>query len=324
MSANSAILERILESIEGLRTDVAELKTDVAELKTDVAELKTDVAELKTNVAILKKDLYKLTHEFNAYTKHESTTQEMVDVNKFLRAWENSNITPAHIFPLREFFRAANNSLLTDLDGCVLIGQPTYQAYIIESKHVLTVDDLLEKLGQFCEILDLLTSLRTEGKTWLRNQSNKFQTMVEKYDLERFPKNVYFMFAADSMTKDMQNYIQKINSGERQQNQIQQIARFKESDLYNQIQQSNVPTWVKENLAKATSVKMILQAITPSSAGLQDVKEEIMGMLTDTDPCFKQLQGRLGIMCLETVVWPTGNKTLSGMSGGKGKTKRCK
>jgi hypothetical protein len=69
---------------------------------------------------------------------------------------------------------------------------------------------------------------------------------------------------------------------------------------------------------------MILQAITPSSAGLQDVKEEIMGMLTDTDPCFKQLQGRLGIMCLDTVVWPTGNKTMSGMSGGKRKTKRCK
>ena len=307
-SANSAILTQILNSIHALQTDVSALKTDVVALKTDVSGIKKELGDLK--------------HEFHAYIKREGIIQESVDVNKFLRAWENEHITPAYVSPFRDFFRASNNSLLTDLDGCVLIGKPAHSVYIIESKHAFTVDELLKKLTQFCIMLDILNSLQTKGTDWLVKQSSEFQAMVAKHDLIHFPKNIYFMFASDSMSKTMQTYITKINSGTVERNELQQVRQFQSSELFERIQlSSDVPTWAKERLTKANSVNNIYKIITITNAKLDDYKEEIMTMFPETDPCFKQLQGRLGILCLDQVVWPTGSAS-SIHKGGKRKTRR--
>jgi len=306
-SANSAILTQILGAIHALRSDVGALKTDVGALKTDVSGIKKELSDLK--------------HEFHAYTKREGIIQESIDINKFLRAWENEHITPAYVSPFRDFFRDSNNSLLTDLDGCVLIGKPAHSVYIIESKHALTVDELLKKLTQFCEISDTLESLHTKGVEWLNKQSSEFQTMVAKHDLLNFPKDIYFMFASDSMSVEMRGYITKINSGELERNQLQQVRQFQSSELFERIQASaDVPPWAKERLVKANSVNAIFKIITITSAKLEDFKEEIMTMFPKSDPCFKQLQGRLGILCLDIVVWPTGSR--SSYKGGKGKTRK--
>lgn len=48
---------------------------------------------------------------------------------------------------------------------------------------------------------------------WLEKQSYEFQAMGEKHDLVNFPKDISFMIASDSMSKDMQAYIVKINNG---------------------------------------------------------------------------------------------------------------
>jgi hypothetical protein len=299
-SANSAILEQILSSIQVLQADVSALKTDVSGIKKELGDLK---------------------HEFHAYIKREGLIQESIDINKFLHAWENEHITPAYVSLFRDFFRASNGSLLTDLDGCVLIGKPAHSVYIIESKHAFTVDELLKKLTQFCTMLDILESLHTKGTEWLVKQSSEFQTMVAKHDLIHFPKDIYFMFASDSMSKTMQSYITKINSGMVERNELQQVRQFQSSELFERIQlSSDVPIWAKERLKKANSVNAIIKIITNISAKLEDYKEAMMTMFPESDPCFKQLQGRLGILCLDVVVWPTGSSSLH--KGGKRKTRR--
>ena len=146
-STNSAILKEILTRIESLDNSVSSLRTDVTSLRTDVNDLKIDMSGVKKELADLK-------HEFNAYTKREGRTQELIDVNRFLRAWNDYSIIPAYKSQFREFYRSTDNSLLTDLDGCVIMGKnpaeimkngtvkigekyPAEIAYIIESKHAL-------------------------------------------------------------------------------------------------------------------------------------------------------------------------------------------
>jgi hypothetical protein len=324
-STNTAILEKILLKIEGLDDSVQSLRSDVTSLRSDVTSLRSDVTSLQTDMKMVKKKLDNLDHEFHAYTHREGRTQELIDANKFLHAWEEHSLIPAYISPFRYFFRASEDSLLTDLDGCVFINQPADMAYIIESKHAFTVDELLQKLTQFCEIIDTLKTLQSmDGSEWLANQSPKFQTMVATHDLLHFPTDIYFMIASDDMPKVMQEYIQKINKGETERNEKQQVARFHESELYTQIQQSiEIPAWVKNKLATAYSIKPINQLIAQPSSKLQGYKDKIHTMFSKTDPCFKQLQGRIGIMCLDLVIWPNGEKSLPGLyRGGKRKTRR--
>lgn len=303
-SANTAILKEILAKIEGLDNSVSSLRNDVSGIKKELADLK---------------------HEFHAYTKREGLTQELIDVNRFIRAWRDYSITPAYRSQFREFYRSTENSLLTDLDGCIFIGDPAEIAYIIESKHALDVDELLKKLGQFCEILNTLRLLQSnEGPKWLENQSSKFREMVATHNLLNFPKDIYFMFASDSMSNDMQEYIQKINKGERKRNEMQQVSLFRESEIFKYIQESDkIPTWIKEQLAKAGSVNAITKIINNPKSNLHDIKDKINALFPDTDPCFEQLQGRLGILCLDQLVWPTGDTSLPGLRrGGRRKTKR--
>jgi phage shock protein A len=313
--------------VAALKTDVSALKTDVAALKTDVAALKTDVAALKTDMSDVKKELGDLKHEYHAYTKREGDIQECVDVNKFIHAWEKEQITPAYVFPLRNFFRANINSLLTDLDGCVLIGEGelAHSAYIIESKHGLTVEELLRKLNQFCEIINTVSALHDGGQEWLEKQSYEFQAMVAKHDLFKFPKEIYFMIASDSMSKNMQAYIIKINNGVTKRNELQQVILFQGSELFERIQTSKIiPRWVKERLAVAKSINTVLKIVSSPTAYLKDYEKEIQAMFPETDPCFTKLQGRLGILCLDLVVWPTGDRLLSASHrGGKRKTRKA-
>jgi uncharacterized coiled-coil DUF342 family protein len=317
-SPNTAILKEILAKIEGLGASVSSLRNDVNSLRNDVNDLKKDMSGVKKELADLK-------HEFNAYTKREGRTQESIDVKRFFRAWNEYSIIPAYKSQFREFYRSSENSLLTDLDGCVFIGDPAEIAYIIESKHALDVDQLLKKLGQFCEILDTLRLLQSnDGPTWLKNQSSKFREMVATHNLLHFPKDIYFIFASDSISNDMQEYIQKINKGERRRNEMQKISLFRESEIYNYIQESDkIPAWIKEQLAKAGSVHAITKIINNPKSELHDIKDKISALFPDTDPCFEQLQGRLGILCLDQLVWPTGDTALPGLRrGGRRKTKR--
>lgn len=304
-SPNGAILKEILAKIEGLDSSISSLRNDISGVKKELSNLK---------------------HEFNAFTKRVGRTQESIDVNRFLRAWNEYSILPAYKSQFREFYRSTDNSLLTDLDGCVLIGgDPAEIAYIIESKHSLDVNELLKKLRQFCEILDTLTLLQSNGGlTWLENQSSTFREMVATQNLLNFPKDIYFMFASDSMSKDMQEYIQKINKGERKRNEMQQVTLFRESEIYKYIQESDkIPVWVKEQLAKSGSVNAIAKIINNPRSNLHDIKDKIHALFSETDPCFEKLQGRLGILCLDQLVWPTGDTALPGLRrGGRRKTKR--
>lgn len=122
-SANSAILKEILTKIESLDSSVSSLRADVTSLRTDVTSLRTDVNDLKMDMSGVKKELADLKHEFNAYTKREGRTQELIDINRFLRAWNDYSIIPAYKSQFRNFYRSTENSLLTDLDGCVIMGK---------------------------------------------------------------------------------------------------------------------------------------------------------------------------------------------------------
>ena len=314
MSTNGPVLQLILEKLNGMDKRLVNIETDVGVLKTDVGVLKTDVNNLQDRMGSVE-----------AYIKKESNIQEETDVQQFIRASERHTITPASVFPLKTFYNE-NSTLLTDIDGCVVVGD---EAYIIESKHALKQDEIPYKLRQFCKIQTILDDIRNDRIKLVQNTN--FNTMVQ--NLKYLPQNLYFIFASDSMDEKMRKYIMKYNTGKIPEEELL-FHVFKKSSIYSEIDKSStVQKWVKIKLENAKSYNKILEIVNTDAAGLGVFKNKILEQFDTKNPCLPTLVGKLGILHLGEVTWPWFNKeeTLLNVnvngytrSGGKRKTKRSK
>lgn len=77
-------------------------------------------------------------------------------------------------------------------------------------------------------------------------------------------------------------------------------------------------------LAVAKSINTVLKIVASPTAYLKDYEKEIQAMFPEAGPCFTKLQGHLGILCLDLIIWPTGDRLLSASHrGGKRKTRKA-
>lgn len=268
MSSNTVILEKILERLTGIETDIGTLKKQMSSV--------------------------------HSYMKTESAIQEASDVQKFIKALGEFQSMPTEVFPLKNLYRP-DDSLLTDIDGCVIAGYSNKRAYIIESKHFLTTESLRLKLKQFCIIESMLKQIHNNEIHSVPD--TKYHNMVNI--LKSFPQNIQLIFASDSMGEKMREYIININTGKININDSILVESFQESALYKDIFESlTVKNWAKNKLRKATLPKHVLILTENEASGLGEFKEFIREHFNSSDPCFSDLIGKIGIMHLGKVLWP--------------------
>jgi hypothetical protein len=276
-SPNDPILQQILDKLSGIDTRLENLETKVGNLESQMTSV-------------------------NAYIRTEASIQEAVDTQKFMSACDTHTMIPAKVFNIKEFYNT-DNTYLTDIDGCVLLGD---EAYIIESKHALKPIELRQKLRQFCTIESILQDIRSNKTP--RVKGTQFDTMAAK--LESFPEKVYLIFSSDSMNASMRKFIMAVNEGNTNAEDKSLVDVFKESPLYAAIQaSSDVEDWAKKELEKATQSSKILDITNIPKARFELFQSRIREHFDVHDPCFPSLVGKIGILHLGKVTWPQMNKT---------------
>jgi hypothetical protein len=279
-SSNGPILELILQKLVGIEKDVSGVKWEIEKIN-------------------------KRLNSIDSYIKTQSDIQESIDAQKFITIC-NSNypsMSP-RIFPLKLFYNP-DNTLLTDIDGCVVTGSgDTASAYIIESKHAITHEEIRNKIRQFCKIEQIVNNIHPIIDESI--PKTKYNEMIKT--LNDLPKRIYLIFSSDAMDDETRNYILNINSGKTKIDERSMVDSFKSSDLYKSLMNSSdIKDWVKINLRNITHMDKLINLINNKHSGLESFKSEIMAHKNSEDVCVSSLSGKIGIMHLGSITWPENN-----------------
>ena len=195
-----------------IKADIVEMKADIVEMKADIVEMKADILNLNDKV----KNLTKQVKDLNDYRKRNNNSIE-IEVTKsvfeILKEDEKSLyiIDVSTIFPKK--YMNENNSIFIEINGLILgtndreyaskynksllprinknrntynisnnLSEKIYKLYIIEGKHNITKNKVIDKYDKFNKFRTFLTNIRTNPHIF----SEKFKKFINKFQLELF------------------------------------------------------------------------------------------------------------------------------------------
>ena len=226
-SPNAQILNKILDKIDSMDKRMSTFELAFVNLNTNLA---IKFKEISGNFDKINERIAGIDTKLNLYIQNESEKQELIaTINIQNKLKEISITSQIDIFPLKYFYEPNNNDMLTDLDGCITykLTQKSLQhqnghvkniiedkVFIIETKHNFTKMLFDKKIEQFCKILDAFKIIKNKSK--MKNIQNSiknnkvntnFLNMVDKYNLQNFPDNIYFIFSSDVLTYDQKKFL---------------------------------------------------------------------------------------------------------------------
>jgi len=226
-SPNAPILHKILDKIDAMDKRMSTFELAFVNLNTNLAikfkeisenfdKINEKFKEISGNFDKINERITGIDTKLNLYIQNESDKQELIATINIQNKLKEMAITAKiDIFPLKYFYVPNNNDMLTDLDGCITykLTQQSLQhqneqfkniiqdkVFIIEAKHNFTKMLFDKKIEQFCKILNTFNIIKSKNKMKnIRNsmKNNKVNTnfldMVDKYNLQDFPDNIYFI-----------------------------------------------------------------------------------------------------------------------------------
>jgi hypothetical protein len=199
------------------------------ELTTQLKPIYIKLNDLDIRLVKVETKLNKLETSFNGYVKKEGDIYEL-KINDIFDRHLNDNNKLYKELHIGNFY--SPTKLITDLDGLFIVNYlppinnplkkrnivnqfTDVKIIIIESKHDLDKSKIDNKLQQIFEIQETLVmsnnsqTARLDYKIMLTN--NDFKTLKSYYNHTN--NNIYIYFAAENITKNLEDYIQKISDG---------------------------------------------------------------------------------------------------------------
>jgi hypothetical protein len=332
---NSIILNKILNEITVLRSDVVSIKTDIVKIKSDVSNI-----EFKLN---------DLTKNYNDYTKKEADIQEHKHRNFIMNLLKYNNTAPTIIEVGIKKFYNKSNAEITEFDGCVYISsrQPYniniqnrlkssgilhipspeklakhHTLIIIESKHSGNKHKVDTKMKQMKKIYDLLKSLDT-----LENTTIFFQNFMTSFlntcniTLNELPMNIDLIFSSDDISPYLRDYIIAINRGITEEEYIYHCSIMFKNDKYVSnivdmiCEQNNTKEGIKTS-TKIALARAYADKLSPNIQTIITLFEEVPKKYKHTDitmyftqynvlePYFKFMKNAIGICQFNKATFP--------------------
>jgi hypothetical protein len=229
-SPNAPILNKILNELQGFKTEMREFKTEMYEFRDDFYKFKKEMGGFKENMDIFKKDMYVFRDNAVYNRKFISICQERSDAEYFRNYMEryHGSLTIER-WAFADFYDK-NGEIVTDIDGCITANTIPVQPVIapgfknnsqqikssrnaiffIESKNSLDKVNFDVKIYQYNKILSILKNSKAAN---LNNStvSDEYKKMIDSYPLKYKPNEIYFILAATDISLQMRLFIQSIN-----------------------------------------------------------------------------------------------------------------
>ena len=343
-SPNAPILHKILDKIDAMDKRMSTFELAFVNLNTN---LDTKFKEISGNFDKINERIAGIDTKLNLYIQNESEKQELIaTINIQNKLKEISITSQIDIFPLKYFYEPNNNDMLTDLDGCITykLTQKSLQhqnghvkniiedkVFIIETKHNFTKMLFDKKIEQFCKILDAFKIIKNKSK--MKNIQNSiknnkvntnFLNMVDKYNLQNFPDNIYFIFSSDVLTYDQKKFLSALNKGELNEEIYNKylVEYIKTHKIMNDIRNdSKAKNNIKNKLLNFQSLNELIDIFKINNNITGFEKEEKYSIIkykdtfnnlilpyNDVKDCYDILKGKIGYIDNNVLILPLDSK----------------
>ena len=218
--------DKIHEEFKKIHEEFTKIHTKIDGLNT---KFDTKIDSLKSDVATLVD-----------WQKKLADASEIITNNFFEEEFRTA--LPAYNLqkiPIAQFYTKTSTVPLTDFDGCFITSSasvPTGKALTadmkkikkkllplknnarsgIDNSHVIIIEKKLtidkrhvdDKIEMYKQIRQAI-----RDSVDLSGASDKFKNMVQTHGLDKFSEDIIFLFACDSMSSNIINYISSINEG---------------------------------------------------------------------------------------------------------------
>ncbi len=242
---NTQKLDLILLKISGIDDRLCKLEKDVLDIKTDIKDLKIKVADLTIKVA----DLTIKVADLTGYRERNNKSIEIETSKSYIKELQETNQSLIYInleglFPktiedfsgnkIIEFdglilgtndrvFASKYNSRYKNREDVLFNISPEknkkyiYKLFIIEAKHKINKEKILDKYKKFKNFKFFLSKIR-EGYSYITdiegyntNKFEKFKMKIEKMNLTLFePENIFLVFGTPVWNAGSSNELEKI------------------------------------------------------------------------------------------------------------------
>jgi hypothetical protein len=196
---------------------ITQLETKINDISKKVDKIEDRLTKLEKKVDNIEIKLTKLETSFQGYIKKEGDIYE-IKVNDTMSRYLNHSQIQFSELHIGKFYSLKNE--ITDFDGLFLINfnisnqnakRNNSEIILIEAKHDLDKSKIDQKLLQYFEIEEILKlNNTTKG-------NDNYNTMIlnDNYKLlkKNYKDNLYLYFAADNVTKYLEDYILYIFDG---------------------------------------------------------------------------------------------------------------
>lgn len=134
------------------------------------------------------------------------------------------------------------------------------EAFILECKHSLNLQKIIDKMVQIHKFKQILSSLST-----INTSNPSFQSMIDEYSLSSFPnETMYLLFVSDDLTDISRDYIRTIYSGITPEQHDHFVYSFFREDTY-----------LKSKMRDMYNMKKISQKVYQQFTSIKDLKKLI-------------------------------------------------
>jgi len=249
---NTQKLDLILLKISGIDDRLCKLEKDVLDIKTDIKDLKIKVEDLTIKVedlTIKVSDLTIKVSDLTGYRERNNKSIEIETSKSYIKELQETNQSLIYInleglFPktiedfsgnkIIEFdglilgtndrvFASKYNSRYKNREDVLFNISPEknkkyiYKLFIIEAKHKINKEKILDKYKKFKNFKFFLSKIR-EGYSYITdiegyntNKFEKFKMKIEKMNLTLFePENIFLVFGTPVWNAGSSNELEKI------------------------------------------------------------------------------------------------------------------
>lgn len=350
-SPNAPILNKILDKIDAMDKRMGTFELAFVNLNTNLAikfkEISGNFHKINEDMKEMNLRIAGIDTKLNLYIQNESDKQELIATINIQNKLKEISITAQiDIFPLKYFYEPNNNDMLTDLDGCITykLTQKSLQhqngqvkniiedkVFIIETKHNFTKMLFDKKIEQFCKILDAFKIIKNKSK--MKNIQNSiknnkdntnFLNMVDTYNLQNFPDNIYFIFSSDVLTYDQKEFLSALNIGKLNEEIYNKylIEYIKTHKIMNDIRNDDkLKNNIKNKLLNFQSLNELIEMFIINNNITGSEKEEKYSIIKYKDTfknlilpynnvkdCYNMLKGKIGYIDKDLLILPLDSK----------------
>jgi hypothetical protein len=350
-SPNTIILNKILDRIDAMDKRMDNIELAFVNLNTNLAikfkEISGNFDKINEDMKAMNLRIAGIDTNLNLYIQNESEKQELIATINIQNKLKEISITAQiDIFPLKYFYEPNNNDMLTDLDGCITykLTQKSLQhqnghvkniiedkVFIIETKHNFTKMLFDKKIEQFCKILDTFKIIKNKSK--MKNIQNSiknnkvntnFLNMVDTYNLQNFPDNIYFIFSSDVLTYEQKEFLSALNIGKLNEEIYNKylIEYIKTHKIMNDIRNDDkLKNNIKNKLLNFQSLNELIDMFIINNNITGPEKEEKYSIIKYKDTfknlilpynnvkdCYNMLKGKIGYIDKDLLILPLDSK----------------